>query len=473
MAFTSSQQIALQKVAESFGQSTPTAQQISAAQSVQSAFSSPTLQKAPVGIYPDYTSTDNVNWTYAPTGKTYYMPNLAPIPASSLAGGQTAISIPSSGGATGTLASTGGTLVGNNAGLAGLLSPLGYTQDTNGLFTYKAPTDTTQNPQGLDAIMASLIPKQESILQSPEIVNQNAIVEQKRQAVQNYTNQLNSIVAKAQADVLSTKGQGRGIPEVIIGGQQAQINREAAIQALPIQAALSASQGDLQMAQDHLSQLVNIKTEEIQNTYKYKMNLYNAIKGYVDKAEAVQLSALEKKATQENAVQINNLNFAQTLATSAFNNGQVNVGASIMKLMANPASPTFMKDVSAYAGQIQSKASAAEDTTTTGGYRFTSTQLNTGAATAALSLANFNSLDGEIKNFYINSKSVVSLFNEALASIKDGSATKEQVKTNIQSMNIPDTVKQYLAQQVDTVLEPAKESFLSGVWSSIKGLIGL
>ncbi|MEG7973033.1 hypothetical protein, partial [Listeria monocytogenes] len=83
-------------------------------------------------------------------------------------------------------------------------------------------------------------------------------IQAKQTAVNNYQTQLNNIVAKAQADVLSTQGQGRGIPEVIIGGQQAQINKEAAIQSLPIQALLSSAQGDLQTAQAHVDKLFQI-----------------------------------------------------------------------------------------------------------------------------------------------------------------------------------------------------------------------
>jgi hypothetical protein len=351
MALTSTQQVALNKVAQSFGQSTPNSAQTAAAQNLQSSFagnSPTTLQKAPVGNLPvlqGQTQND---------GTVKWMPTQSAISATSLSSPQAPINLPSARGSIGGagLGSTGGTLAGNNAGLEGLLSPLGYTQDANGLFTYKAPATNAQDPQSLDSLMASLIPKQESVLNSSEVQNQNQVIEQKRQAAQTYTNQLNSVIAKSQADILSTQGQGRGIPEAIIGGQQAQINREAAIQALPIQAALSAAQGDLSMAQDHLKQLVDIKTEEVQNTFQYKMNYYNAVKEVATKKQAAQIDALEKKATQENALQTNNLDYAQTLATSAFNNGQAQIGASLMKLMSNPASPTFMNDVARYAGQI-------------------------------------------------------------------------------------------------------------------------
>ena len=53
-------------------------------------------------------------------------------------------------------------------------------------------------------------------------LERQAGIEKKQQLVNTYQGQLNTIVNKAQADILSTQGQGRGIPEAIIGGQQAQ-----------------------------------------------------------------------------------------------------------------------------------------------------------------------------------------------------------------------------------------------------------
>ncbi len=67
----------------------------------------------------------------------------------------------------------------------------------------------------------------------------------KQQIVGDLTGQLNGIVARGQANQLAQVGQGRGIPEAIIGGIQAQIGRETAIAALPVQAQLSAAQGNL------------------------------------------------------------------------------------------------------------------------------------------------------------------------------------------------------------------------------------
>lgn len=110
-------------------------------------------------------------------------------------------------------------------------------------------------------------------------------IKQKQQEVSNYTAQLNAITAKAQAESLGLEGQGRGITESIIGGQQAQISREAAIQALPVQAQLAAAQGNLEMANKTLDTYYQIKSQDIQNKFNYEMKLYDSVMSYIDKKE--------------------------------------------------------------------------------------------------------------------------------------------------------------------------------------------
>jgi len=93
---------------------------------------------------------------------------------------------------------------------------------------------------------------------------------QAQQNVSNLTGTLNGIVAQGQANQLSLVGQGRGIPEAIIGGQQAQIARETAIQALPVSAQLNAAQGNLEMAQANVETLFKIYSDDATNAYNRK-----------------------------------------------------------------------------------------------------------------------------------------------------------------------------------------------------------
>ena len=150
---------------------------------------------------------------------------------------------------------------------------------------------------------------------------ENAGIAQKQQEVNNYTNQINAIVAKQQADVLSVTGQGRGIPEVIIGGQQAQINKEAAIQALPIQAQLAAAQGNLEIAQQHLDTMFRIKSADAQAEYTYKTRLIDAVFDFATKAEQRRFDEIKLKEDRTYKETQTQLQLANEWVSSAFENG--------------------------------------------------------------------------------------------------------------------------------------------------------
>lgn len=127
-------------------------------------------------------------------------------------------------------------------------------------------------------------------------------IAQKQQAVNDYTAQLNTIVANRDANVLKVEGQGRGIPDVIIGGQQAQINKEAAIAALPIQAQLAAAQGNLELAQSHLDTMFKIKSQDATNQYNYKTKLLDSVYNFasgIEKSKLDDLKVEEDRKYQE------------------------------------------------------------------------------------------------------------------------------------------------------------------------------
>lgn len=121
-------------------------------------------------------------------------------------------------------------------------------------------------------------------------------IAQKQQAVNDLSATLDAITAKSQAEQLSVVGQGRGIPEAIIGGQQAQIAREAAIQALPIAAQLAHAQGNLQLAQSHLDTMYNLAVKDAENAYQHRVSLNNSIVGFATDAEKRRLQQLDSYA---------------------------------------------------------------------------------------------------------------------------------------------------------------------------------
>lgn len=193
----------------------------------------------------------------------------------------------------------------NAAGLAN--ATLGMTVGSDGKITYKPPevatTDNSEQQGRASNLMTvlGLAPKKENVLSSPEVVNQQAIVQQQRQTLNDYTSQLNNVIAKQNQDLLSSRASvsAEGGTEAVYGGIAATINREAAIRALPLQAAVAAAQGNLQLAQEYLTQVTALKTEQVANDYAYKTLQYQAISNFVTEEQNIRLEELKTKASNE------------------------------------------------------------------------------------------------------------------------------------------------------------------------------
>jgi len=109
--------------------------------------------------------------------------------------------------------------------------------------------------------------------------------------VNNYTSQLNTIAKNAQAQNLSLEATGRGQTTTFIGGEQARVNREAAIASLPISAQLDAAQGNLESATARLDKLWSIHKEDVQQEYTFKKGVIDAVFSYAEKSEQNILNA--------------------------------------------------------------------------------------------------------------------------------------------------------------------------------------
>lgn len=237
-----------------------------------------------------------------------------------------------------------GNVVGaNNAGLAGI---------SNGMLTYDASSNqlvpnaqgaTTAPTDNFSNLFNQYMGMQEAPPNTADLYAKEARaaqLKQKQESVNNYTAQLNSIVAKSQADQLRLEGQGRGITDVIIGGQQAQINREAAIAALPVQAQLAAAQGDLEMAQQHVDKMFQIKSQDALAQYQYKSKVVDAVYNFATTQEQRRLDALKVQEDRKYAEQQDFLKTQRTLLSSAVQQGApasvieaINSGKSILDVI--------------------------------------------------------------------------------------------------------------------------------------------
>ena len=189
-------------------------------------------------------------------------------------------------------------------------------------------------------------PTSESIYQ--KALNESGKV-QAQQKVNDLTSQLNQIVAQGQANQMNVVGQGRGIPEAIIGGQQAQFARETAIQSLPVSAQLSAAQGNLEMATENLNTLFKIRSDDATKEYNYKTKLVDTFYDFADKQSQSKLADIKTQQQYEHEDLQNQLSQQNTYAKMAYDNGQSSLGAQISKL--DYKSPTFKTDLA----NLQSK----------------------------------------------------------------------------------------------------------------------
>lgn len=180
-------------------------------------------------------------------------------------------------------------------------------------------------------------------------------VDQAQEEFNRYSNQINAIVAQRDADQLSLEGQGRGITDVIIGGQQAKIAREAAIQALPIQAQLAAAQGNLEQAKELMGQLFTAKSADIQANQAYRTNLASSVMQWASASQQAILQAKQADIAERSQIAQANLAYQRELGLQALEYGQNNLITGIAGV--DPSSPTFEQDIARFTAQLRKPVS--------------------------------------------------------------------------------------------------------------------
>ena len=121
----------------------------------------------------------------------------------------------------------------------------------------------------------------------------------------------------------------------------------------------------------------------------------------------------------------------------------------------------------------KSTGSDSEDT-------FTRTQLNSGASNSGLSIAAFDALDQDLKNFYINTPTelnpvtnkmepMYASFENLIKGVESGKVSSEDAADEIESSTLPDTVKHYFIDRIPQLSQPKKESYFSKIWGAITG----
>ena len=172
-------------------------------------------------------------------------------------------------------------------------------------------------------------------------------IPEKQQLVNDLTSQLNAINAEAEVGKLSTIGQGRGIPQAILGGQQAQLERERAIRALPIAAQLSAAQGNLQAAQGYVTQALDLEKDYQTRLTTYNNQRLEAVWEIATAEEKTRLEELRTKNDNEQAQFDRVSSLKESMIKTALGNGQPGLISQLM-------GATTENEVYSVASQLQS-----------------------------------------------------------------------------------------------------------------------
>lgn len=244
----------------------------------------------------------------------------------------------------------------NTAGVASMLSGQKQLDPKTGLLV-DVPVDPLKEEEARRQKefqeLLGLVPKKDRVSDDSVVQSADDEVKRRKQEVNNYTAQLNSIVAKQNADLLTLRGIGaaEGVTEAVYGGQAATINREAAIKALPVQAQISAAQGNLQLAQDYLTDLKKVKQDAIDADYTYNTKKFESIAGFVTGEQKARLEKLQLAEKRAYDAATKNVEAQDTWAKYAAENGRPDLIARIQAL--NPASPTFRQDLGEVTSRIQ------------------------------------------------------------------------------------------------------------------------
>lgn len=177
----------------------------------------------------------------------------------------------------------------------------GLTVDNVGGFTV-APIAQAQmdaNQSRLDKYMADLTSananKTSAIDIQKKLDKQTGIDALKSQEA-DYTSQINSIVKNSEAAKLALEGQGRGQTTGFLGGEQARIGREAAIQALPVQAQLASVQGKIQVATDYINKWGALLVQDANDKYNFKVNTIKAVYDFGTAQDKIKFDDLASQA---------------------------------------------------------------------------------------------------------------------------------------------------------------------------------
>lgn len=200
-----------------------------------------------------------------------------------------------------------------------------------------------------------------------EVIRREASVRSAQAKLAGIQAQVQAVINKRDAENLKLEqaaSQGQ-VVGTILNRQQQEVNRQAAIEALPLQAlALSAqaevaslqgeseyAQSTLKMAQDKLNVAFKLKSEDADRQYRYQKDARSAIYDFINDEQKRRMDAKQKESDRDYEREKDNLNNAQSIANSLMGSGQGELAAKITSL--DPKDPKFSEKLAELQKQAQ------------------------------------------------------------------------------------------------------------------------
>jgi len=326
--------------------------------------------------------------------------------------------------------------------------------------------------QYIEGIVGQAKPDEGAFVDAFRDTREELRIQEIQDARNRQANIINEITSNRDAEILGLEGQGRGITESIIGGQQARISREAAILALPHQALLAAAQGDLDTANALLGQLYQAKSADITAQQQYKSTLVNSAIQFANTAQQGILAGKQADIARDAATAQSNLTYQRQLGMKAMEYEQGGLVTAFAAL--DPSSPTFEQDIGALASGLKEPKAA--------GTQKAPTLQNFGTATAPdwrqfnYSTGQWEQVEGIGGASTINEvKTLASLnrFQENISGIISSPALNSTVGTNFLTRTDGTIMGRITAGIVGTGAGAAAGSVVPGVGNLVGAGIGL
>lgn len=169
----------------------------------------------------------------------------------------------------------------------------------------------------------------------------------------------NLMSTQAQAFQASNNSENRQAPMFAITGEQAQIQRQLAVQTYSQAAAISAVNGELSNAQDYVTKAVAAQFDPIEQRIQYQQQLLQLNQSKMTNAQkekADAFSAQLQQAQNQVAQQKQDMQTGQALAIAAMKmnpNNPAALYAAQQALKLDPSSPTYIQDVANLVAKYQ------------------------------------------------------------------------------------------------------------------------